>query len=772
MKSWITYITKIVIVLILPILFFDVFTSKYPYELKGQEIIQDAQAMYDLYHDAYIGSDKHREFQKDLIKTLEDMGYTVHLQAYQQLGTIVGQEYSLSVDGTDYVLGPVRGGRAIGTSFEGEVVLLNSATSFTEDLVKDRFVMLTNHGNVEDPVFEALYNYGCKGVLLGTATYPDGFENFDISRLDGRMIPIAMTNDALNDHLIELSKASQNNPRQISIGISYSNVDYFQGGVIENVSINIDQSIELIEGTNIIASLSEDKTSQIIATSYDPKPASQSVGIYYNMLSLSTVIKMADAAKDSDADITFALFDGGSAGQMGAKYYRENSFYPNTPILFIENIGFVKHHMFSKGEASQFETEKIIQYSKGGLSHSTYNGFDQMMLNQAAYTYLLNEEQVAAITYSPTSNLYSIFQDPLTEENFGGLLETLDQYLKVELYKDHSQDLPAYFIIFLIGIIAYILIVLSLEQFKDQALIHRVYNTHAYKIFINITNIMGVFLVTLLVILLIALLPEYFNMSGGRANYSLYTLSKEILFLFDNFVHNGFGHSTMGIPYIETIIQSSMVSFKLVMIAMTVSILLGLAIGILSTYRKKANKSQSVWVILGLSIPETVIIIGLLFSMKYMVEWPLIKDYLESSQLRAFVLPLISMMVVPTIYISRLVYIEVIELLQKKFVLSLKAKGVKKNRIYSHHILPIAFQKVLNTIPIILAINISTMIIAEKLFAVPGIINQIFAALDHGIYLYYLGLVLSLMSFYYLVVLSAKLINRLLIPNGGANESK
>jgi ABC-type dipeptide/oligopeptide/nickel transport system permease component len=77
----------------------------------------------------------------------------------------------------------------------------------------------------------------------------------------------------------------------------------------------------------------------------------------------------------------------------------------------------------------------------------------------------------------------------------------------------------------------------------------------------------------------------------------------------------------------------------------------------------------------------------------------------------------------------------------------------------------------MNHFPIILAINISTMIICERMFGLTGLFSTFIDAMISGEFLFCLGIVLSLMVYYYIVVLTSQTLSRVLMPrSGGAYE--
>jgi len=350
----------------------------------------------------------------------------------------------------------------------------------------------------------------------------------------------------------------------------------------------------------------------------------------------------------------------------------------------------------------------------------------------------------------------------------------LDRYLEVEVFEDHFPDymnVTEWFLIIILILMSMILV--TVHQLRKLKGIKRIYYSLFYSVFKALCNIIFIVVFTLMIILLISIMPESYNINAVQgSNLRFYTLWHQVIQIMRDFYTNGLGMSSTGIPYSEIIIQNSINSFKLLTTSLVIAITLGLLIGMLGSYLKKSHEQQqSILVIFGLSIPETVLIIVLLFSLEPLMKIPLIASMVEVTDLRTIYMPIFTMALIPTIYISRTVYMTMVEETKKKYIRSLKAKGVKKNRIYSHHLLKVAFSKVMNSMTILLAIGISTMIISETQFAIPGVVLNILRALNAQSYLYYLGLVLSIMIYYYIVILTSRVLSRILMPrSGGAYE--
>jgi ABC-type dipeptide/oligopeptide/nickel transport system permease component len=389
--------------------------------------------------------------------------------------------------------------------------------------------------------------------------------------------------------------------------------------------------------------------------------------------------------------------------------------------------------------------------------------------------YLKFNEKAVIITSDFTDNSMRYFSGeiPLESERIEPLLNVLDQYIKAEVYNDaYPEFMNNSEWQFIIVLVILMMVLISVHQLKFLTKVKFLYYSVPYTIFKGFCNALFVVVFTLFMILSITILPNYFNLEGGNFNYSFYALWRSIILTVRGFFEHGLGMTSTGVPYSEIIIMQGKTTFGLLTIALLIATSVGLTIGMLSSYLKKSHdKQQSMLVILGLSIPETVIIMVMLLSLGPIMSVPFIQANLTTTHFRTIIMPLIVLSLVPTIYVSRTVYMTLVEETKKKYITSLKAKGVKKDRIYTMHLSKVAFNKVMNHFPIILAINISTMIICERMFGLTGLFSTFIDAMISGEFLFCLGIVLSLMVYYYIVVLTSQTLSRVLMPrSGGAYE--
>lgn len=782
MKKFILLLVSLMIIVLIPLLLFNVLGFHYEAGIiSAENVVEDTMELI-AYGSPLVGTEEHDVYRDELIKRFTDLGYTVELQKFKQLGPVLGEHHELYVQGlSEVTLYAPPGGRSIGTDFTGDMVTLNLVDSYEPEVVQNRFVLSTGFVDLNDVTVEKLYDDGCKGIILANGNYSDGGTQLNYAKLDGKTMPIFFVTNEVSQELLELAKKSPVERKKTSYGTSYTTVDFFDAGVIESIEVKFDKDIEIIECQNIIATLdTSHKNTLMIGTHYDGDSSEDVYMTYYNTSSVATILSIAERLKIDEEhmkqNIELVLFDGGLLDQSGVKYYNEHK-ETDYDAIYLDRLGFGDYTIFSGDNESNFLAEKVYQYDlTGDLTRGSVGLLYRYRIDSPGAKMILSKGEGILISSDPSVNVNKFYSGEKSLEaiNLQPVINILDSYLEVEVFEDHFPDYmnkTEWLLIIVFMLMAMILV--TVHQLRKLKGIRAIYYSMSYSIFKALCNIIFIVTFTLMIILFISIMPETYNINGVQgSNLRFYTLWHQMTQILRAFYHNGLGMSSTGIPYSEIIIQNSMNSFKLLSISLVIATALGLFIGLLGSYLKKShNQQQSILVIFGLSIPETVLVIVLLFSLEPLMKIPLVASLVEVSDLRTIYMPIFTMALIPTIYISRMVYMTMVEETKKKYIRSLKAKGVKKNRIYTHHLLKVAFSKVMNNMTIILAISISTMIISETQFAIPGVVLNILRALNDQSYLYYMGLVLSIMIYYYIVILTSRLLSRILIPrSGGAYE--
>ncbi len=126
---------------------------------------------------------------------------------------------------------------------------------------------------------------------------------------------------------------------------------------------------------------------------------------------------------------------------------------------------------------------------------------------------------------------------------------------------------------------------------------------------------------------------------------------------------------------------------------------------------------------MGFSIPDVLIVmLGLLL---YVLIAKNMKFLGDVSILIEFILPFVTLSILPTIYISRITYITVQEELKLEYVMNAKAKGLSRRHIFTSELLPAVSFRIIDSLPAIMTMLFSNMIIVEYLFNYLGLMNYL-----------------------------------------------
>lgn len=163
------------------------------------------------------------------------------------------------------------------------------------------------------------------------------------------------------------------------------------------------------------------------------------------------------------------------------------------------------------------------------------------------------------------------------------------------------------------------------------------------------------------------------------------------------------------------ILLSSVVkSLLLILFSMVLSIAVGITGGLNSGYRAKRKSLSSLAPIIGLSIPDVLIILlGWRVITLYGMYLPKLESILPIS---SFIMPLLTVSILPMIYISRITFVTVQEETKRDYLRNSKAKGYSKRRIIYSELLPAAMFNIIDTLPTIMTMIIGNLIIVECLY--------------------------------------------------------
>jgi len=200
------------------------------------------------------------------------------------------------------------------------------------------------------------------------------------------------------------------------------------------------------------------------------------------------------------------------------------------------------------------------------------------------------------------------------------------------------------------------------------------------------------------------------------------------------------------------------VSARVGAVAVVVSLLIGLPLGILAAvYRgKMIDWISMVFATVGISIPVFVISVLLMYLFSGVLQW--LPSYGLSSW-KHYILPVACLAFNPIAYIARQTRSSMLEALEQDYVRTARAKGVTEIMVIAKHALKNAVTPVVTYLGPLVAGLLTGGFVVERLFSVPGMGRYFVQSISDRDYTMIMGIVI----FYGLFVVICNLISDILL---------
>ena len=237
------------------------------------------------------------------------------------------------------------------------------------------------------------------------------------------------------------------------------------------------------------------------------------------------------------------------------------------------------------------------------------------------------------------------------------------------------------------------------------------------------TSVMPYFLVVLLLTMLVNIDPNA-NMArvNGEivSNVSFHLIVKNSVLYLRQLLNLEFYLSDQMVELVKVLLKSSKLSIALIATSLLISIVLGIFSGMIEAYRSKKTSIGSLGSLVFFSIPEILIVLAIMLGYtKLIVLYP---ELNRSLAIKGFILPVLTLSIVPTVYISRITFIAIHEEMTKDYIKNEKAKGFSRRKIIFIELFPAVLYKVVDTMPALMTMLLSNMIVVEYLFNYKGIL--------------------------------------------------
>ena len=611
--------------------------------------------------------------------------------------------------------------------FLGEYVLLGSdAYRVDPEVIKDK-IAVVEATRITPKLVAHIMEVGGKGVLCSSDTNAytslNTFERTKPMDVSGKGADAIFVGYVSRDAYITLKKSE-----------------------VKTIRLNLKVDFPIVETANLLAKMngqSKNGETLIISANLDSLGRGVNDRIYPGAINSATgigiLMETARLMKETQAlpyeTVVFALWNGANQGQSGVQFYIDHPLMPleKTKVIHLEGIG-----------KSTVEGLYVAPDPLNGtliadliVKHAKDSGyFANMSLSRSALSGHFLNEKVPTVVFSDSMGTQNAYEDNLQGvdvKTVGNASQVLITYLKREIYKDRSIDYLTKTELYLLTILVFlgtsVFILGAVYNANTNAKIGKFdlegiyYSTVPMAIRKFFTSVMPYFVVVFLLAMLVNIDPNA-NMSkiNGEwiSNVSFYLILKNsILYLRELLSVDFYLSEQMG-ELVKVLIDSSKLSVVLVGTSLFISTVLGIFMGMVEAYRSKKTSIGSLGSLIFFSIPEILIVLVVMLGYtKVVMLYPELKNTLP---IKEFILPLLTLSIVPTVYISRMTNIAIQEEMVKDYIKNEKAKGFSRRKIIFVELLPAVFIKIVDTMPALMTMLLSNMIIIEYLFNYKGIL--------------------------------------------------
>jgi peptide/nickel transport system permease protein len=197
------------------------------------------------------------------------------------------------------------------------------------------------------------------------------------------------------------------------------------------------------------------------------------------------------------------------------------------------------------------------------------------------------------------------------------------------------------------------------------------------------------------------------------------------------------GHSVAyDTPVADLIRERLVVTAPLALMAMTLTMLLALGLGVYAAARHNQPGDVTVMAAsqIGIAIPNFWFAILLILTFAVQLRWFPAGGFPGWGDdpwqaLRALVLPAVSLAVVQAAILARITRSAVLEVLREDFVRTARAKGLSRRQVLWHHVLRNAFGPILTVAGLQFANLLTGTVVIEYVFSLPGLGRLVFQAI-------------------------------------------
>lgn len=224
-------------------------------------------------------------------------------------------------------------------------------------------------------------------------------------------------------------------------------------------------------------------------------------------------------------------------------------------------------------------------------------------------------------------------------------------------------------------------------------------------------------------------------------------------------------------PVSDAIFEHLKPTASLAALAMIISIIIAIPIGIAAANRQGTITDQSMmgFALLGMSIPSFLLGLLLIILVGVQLRWLPVAGYQPLSagvwtHLKYLIMPAVSLGSIQAALIARMTRTSMLEVLNMNYIKTARAKGVKNRLIVYKHALRNAFLPILTVLGQTFGTLVAGAVVTETIFNIPGIGQLIINSVERRDYSVIQGVVLFVTLSYVFINLFIDLLYGLIDP--------
>jgi peptide/nickel transport system permease protein len=181
-------------------------------------------------------------------------------------------------------------------------------------------------------------------------------------------------------------------------------------------------------------------------------------------------------------------------------------------------------------------------------------------------------------------------------------------------------------------------------------------------------------------------------------------------------------------PVLEAMLERLKPTLLLSLMAMALSLAISLPVGTLSAIRPDSREDMAgtVFTLLGVSMPNFLLALILIFVFAVMLRWLPTSGYLDPFEelvpgISTLVLPAITLGTAMAAVVTRMVRSSLLEVLEQDYVRTARSKGLRERTVVVRHALKNALIPVVTIVGLQTGNLIGGAVITEYVFGIPGI---------------------------------------------------